>query len=78
VRRWDGCMLRDFARVASGENFREHRSSRLRHRFYRKGKYIREDYGRVGCVGCGRCVRACLVKIDPVEVFNTLKAACIG
>jgi ferredoxin len=76
VRLWDGCMLRDFARVASGENFREHRSARLRHRFYRKGKYLLEDYGRVGCVGCGRCVRACLVKIDPVEVFNALKAAC--
>lgn len=76
VRRWDGCMLRDFTLVASGEVFREHRSNRLRHRFYRKGKYMLEDYGRVGCVGCGRCVRACLVKIDPVEVFNTLDASC--
>jgi sulfhydrogenase subunit beta (sulfur reductase) len=76
VRRWDGCMLRDFTLVASGEVFREHRSGRLRHRFYRKGKYMFEDYGRVGCVGCGRCVRACLVKIDPVEVFNTLESSC--
>jgi sulfhydrogenase subunit beta (sulfur reductase) len=69
-------MLRDFTLVASGEVFREHRSGRLRHRFYRKGKYMFEDYGRVGCVGCGRCVRACLVKIDPVEVFNTLESSC--
>ena len=75
-RRWDACMLRDFTRVASGEVFREHRSGRLRHRFYRKGKYMLEDYGKVGCVGCGRCVRACLVKIDPVEVFNTLESSC--
>jgi len=75
-RLWDGCMLKDFTRVASGEVFREHRSGRLRHRFYRKGKYMYEDYGRFGCVGCGRCVRACLVKIDPVEVFNTLDASC--
>lgn len=76
LRRWDGCMLRDFTLVASGEVFREHRSARLRHRFYRKGKYMFEDYGRVGCVGCGRCVRACLVKIDPVEVFNALDSSC--
>ncbi len=76
VRLWDGCMLKDFTRVASGEVFREHRSARLRHRFYRKGKYMYEDYGRFGCVGCGRCVRACLVKIDPVEVFNGLQASC--
>jgi len=76
VRRWDGCMLRDFTLVASGEIFREDRSARLRHRFYRKGKYMFEDYGRVGCVGCGRCVRACLVNIDPVEVFNALESSC--
>ena len=63
LRLWDGCMLRDFTLVAGGEVFREHRSERLRHRFYRKGKYILDDYGRVGCVGCGRCVRACLVNI---------------
>ncbi len=76
LRRWDGCLLKDFTRVASGEVFREPRSARLRHRFYRKGKYLYEDYGRVGCVGCGRCVRACLVKIDPVEVFNALESSC--
>jgi len=78
VRRWDGCMLKDFTLVATGEVFREHRSARLRHRFYRKGKYMYEDYGRVGCVGCGRCVRACLVDIDPVEVFNSLRASCMA
>ncbi len=76
LRRWDGCLLKDFTRVASGEVFREPRSARLRHRFYRKGKYLYEDYGRVGCVGCGRCVRACLVKIDPVEIFNALESSC--
>lgn len=76
VRRWDGCMLKDFTLVAGGEVFRDSRAARLRHRFYRKGKYIYEDFGRVGCVGCGRCVRACLVDIDPVEVFNTLQRSC--
>jgi ferredoxin len=77
LRVWDSCQLPEFATVAGGENFREARADRLRHRFFRKGKYLTERFGKVGCVGCGRCVRSCLVHIDPVEVFNTLKRTCI-
>ena len=53
--------------MAGGENFRKDRSARLRHRFFRKGKWIIERYGRLGCVGCGRCDRNCLAKINSVE-----------
>jgi ferredoxin len=74
VRFWDGCLLDGFARVASGENFREDREERIRHRIFRKGKYIFEKYGEHGCVGCGRCASACLPDIaNPVEIFNRLK-----
>jgi ferredoxin len=38
----------------------------------RKGKYILDAHGMLGCVGCGRCARACLVNITPVSVFNEL------
>lgn len=71
-REWDGCMLEDFARVGSGENFREEREERLRHRFYRKYSYLYARYGQPYCCGCGRCVRQCLVHIDPVEVLNAV------
>jgi len=72
-RNWDGCVLVDFAKVASGENFRHTKGSRFRHRILRKGKYILEKYGRAGCVGCGRCATACLAKIaSPVEAFNAI------
>jgi ferredoxin len=77
LRLWDSCQLPQFATVAGGENFRQARADRLRHRFFRKGKYLTEMFGKVGCVGCGRCLRSCLVHIDPVEVFNTLKRTCI-
>ncbi|MDI6726950.1 MAG: 4Fe-4S dicluster domain-containing protein [Smithellaceae bacterium] len=74
VRLWDGCLLDGFAHVATGENFREDRAERIRHRISRKGKYIYEKYGEHGCVGCGRCVSACLPDIaNPVEIFNRLK-----
>ncbi len=71
-RRWDSCQLDEFARVAGGENFREARSSRQRHRFMRKGKYIYEKFGELGCVGCGRCIRACVADISIVEGFNAV------
>ena len=74
IRRWDGCLLQDFAKVATGENFRETKASRYRHRFYRKGLYLFRVLNDVACVGCGRCASACLADIaDPVDVFNKLK-----
>jgi sulfhydrogenase subunit beta (sulfur reductase) len=75
LRRWDSCQLDTFATVAGGENFREHQASRLRHRFMRKGRYLSEKLGELGCVGCGRCARSCLVDISPVDVFNDLHRA---
>lgn len=71
-RRWDSCQIHQFAMVAGGHNFRERLAARQRHRFMRKGKYQMDAYDMVGCVGCGRCARACLVHITPVEVFNEL------
>ena len=72
VRYWDSCQLDEFALVAGGESFRQARAARQRHRFFRKGKWLRERFDLSGCVGCGRCIRACLVHINIVEVFNTI------
>lgn len=72
LRCWDSCQLDEFARVAGGENFRERRAARQRHRFFRKGKWLRERYGVLGCVGCGRCIRTCLVHINIVDGFNAI------
>jgi sulfhydrogenase subunit beta (sulfur reductase) len=71
-RRWDSCQLDEFAQVAGGESFRHQQAARLRHRFMRKGRYLAEKYGELGCTGCGRCARSCLVDISPVDVFNEL------
>ncbi|MCY2926671.1 MAG: 4Fe-4S dicluster domain-containing protein [Planctomycetota bacterium] len=71
-RTWDSCQLEGFAVVAGGENFREERPSRLRHRMFRKGKYIFERTGRTGCVGCGRCITHCVAKISILEAFQQI------
>ncbi len=72
VRVWDGCTLEDFAKVAGGHNFRKTRAERLRHRFNRKFRYLSDRFGELFCVGCGRCSRTCLVKINIVEVTNEI------
>jgi ferredoxin len=69
-RSWDSCQLKVFAEVAGGENFREHRASRNRHRVFRKGKYILARTGETGCVGCGRCSRHCVANISILETFQ--------
>jgi sulfhydrogenase subunit beta (sulfur reductase) len=71
-RNWDSCQLDEFATVADGHNFREARAARQRHRFLRKGKYIYEQQGMLGCVGCGRCIRTCLVHINIVDGWNEI------
>jgi len=76
-RHWDSCQLAEFTEVAGGEVFRKDPSARLRHRFYRKGKFIKEMFGRPGCVGCGRCDRACTANISSVGTYNQLKGEAI-
>jgi NAD(P)H-flavin reductase/formate hydrogenlyase subunit 6/NADH:ubiquinone oxidoreductase subunit I len=73
IRTWDGCLLEDFAKVASGENFRSTRPTRYRHRYFKKGKYLFDRFGFIACVGCGRCSSNCLPDIaNPVNVFNDM------
>jgi ferredoxin len=73
-RAWDGCLLKAFALVAGGHNFRKTRLERYRHRYYRKASYVPAKLGgKIACVGCGRCISACVAKIaNPVEVFNSV------
>jgi sulfhydrogenase subunit beta (sulfur reductase) len=72
-RSWDSCLFKNHALVAGGENFREHRSSRIKFRYYHKQRGFVAEYGRPSCVGCGRCIAGCPVKIDIVQVIEKLR-----
>jgi len=72
IRRWDACMLSSFAEVHGGENFRGKAVARLKHRINRKFNYLMRKHGQSACVGCGRCVRACLVDISPKVITEVL------
>jgi len=72
LRRWDACMLSSFAVVAGGENFRKTALARLAHRIHRKFNYLMRKHGQAVCVGCGRCVRACLAEISPKTIVEKI------
>lgn len=72
LRRWDACMLSPFAVVAGGENFRPEAKERLKHRINRKFNYLMKKHGQSVCVGCGRCVRACLAEISPRTIAEKI------
>jgi NAD-dependent dihydropyrimidine dehydrogenase PreA subunit len=76
-RSWDGCMLEAFTKVAGEHVFRKNKADRFRHRLYRKGKWVPAKINSQipACVGCGRCVYACVPDIaNPVVVYNRLAA----
>jgi ferredoxin len=69
LRAWDACLAQTYRRAAGGHDPRPLKAQRLRNRFYCKFLYAPEDFGAVGCVGCGRCIAACPVNIDVSEIL---------
>jgi len=64
VRNWDTCMYRVYSLEASAHNPRPTRKERTRQRLMHKYSYWWEHVGKLGCTGCGRCVRYCPVGLD--------------
>lgn len=72
VRKWDACMVSPFAVIGSGENFRKTATARLHHRINRKFNFLMKKHKQAVCVGCGRCVRACLAEISPKRIAGAI------
>ncbi|MGQ9514851.1 MAG: 4Fe-4S dicluster domain-containing protein [Thermoproteota archaeon] len=72
-REWDACLLKEFAEVALGGNFRASRDARLRQFICHNLSYGVMQYNLMKCVGCGRCIRTCPVHIDITEIARELK-----
>jgi ferredoxin len=74
MRVWDACTAPNYRTIAGGHNSRPLKGQRIRNRYYCKFCYYPNDFGPLGCVGCGRCIDVCPVNIDIVEMLNTVYA----
>ncbi len=74
-RMWDSCQYDAFTLEASGHNPRREQRERMKRRFHHKVSaqyYVRD--GRVGCVGCGRCIKVCMGTTDMPAVVASVRA----
>lgn len=69
IREWDSCFNQDHSYIV-GEVVRETTAYRYRQWMTHKLGSWHDQYGRSGCVGCGRCTTWCPAAIDFVKEAN--------
>ncbi len=72
LRCWDSCAFGLFTVHASGHNPRKDQAARWRQRVMHKFAYLPERLNQLGCVGCGRCSRACPADINLKESLKQI------
>lgn len=73
IRLWDSCFNGEFSHVHGG-NARPSIRARYRQWLTHKFAGYKEQFGVVGCVGCGRCITWCPAGIDVTEELKALRA----
>jgi ferredoxin len=73
IRIWDTCFFKGFTRMAGGNVPAEKKCMRTKRWWYHKLIYYPEQFGRFGCVGCGRCTITCPGRIDIATVSHRIK-----
>lgn len=69
TREWDSCFTLGHS-YTHGEIYRENLKHRYRQWLTHKFATWRDQFQIKGCVGCGRCITHCPVKIDVTEEIN--------
>jgi sulfhydrogenase subunit beta (sulfur reductase) len=73
LRGWDACMYSGYAVTAGGHSPRARLHQRFRNRYFCKFKYLDDNYGQIGCTGCGRCIEGCQGLIDMRAAIKDLE-----
>ena len=72
TRKWDSCFTMDFSYIHGG-SVRPSSKGRYRHWLTHKLASWVDQFGTIGCVGCGRCITWCPVGIDITEEFRVIR-----
>lgn len=72
VRQLDACQYPGFERVAGGEDALHELSKRFKNRYFCKYVWKPQKFKSLACTGCGRCIEACIGKINKNELFREL------
>ncbi len=72
IRQMDACQYPGFERVAGGEDPLFELPRRFRNRYMCKYVWKPGKFNSVACTGCGRCIEACIGKINKNELFMEL------
>ncbi len=72
MRLWDTCMFKGFTKMAGNVLPAEKQIMRTKRWYFHKLLYYPEQFGKFGCVGCGRCTITCPGRIDMAAVANKL------
>lgn len=71
LRQWDSCFTQGHSYI-HGITIRTNTRERYRQWLSHKLAYWHDQYGRSGCVGCGRCISWCPVGIDITAECSSL------
>ncbi len=72
VKQMDACQYPGFERVAGGEDALSELPLRFRNRYMCKYIWKPARFKNIACTGCGRCIEACIGKINKNEIFREL------
>lgn len=72
VKQLDACQYPGFERVAGGEDALFEIQHRFRNRYMCKYVWKPQKFRSLACTGCGRCIEACIGKINKNEMFLEL------
>lgn len=72
IKQLDTCQYPGFEKVAGGEDPLFELPNRFRNRYMCKYVWKPEKFKSSACIGCGRCIEACIGKINKNELFIEL------
>lgn len=72
VKQMDACQYPGFERVAGGEDALHELALRFMNRYKCKYVWKPERFKSLACTGCGRCIEACIGRINKNEIFREL------